>query len=166
MRSSRCNKYPCARVKTIRAAHRRFPVLWQSPMLDAGTGQFPASPILWTVVGIALGVSPSLAQTYHMGALRSWSAISEVQTLLNPMSVLVIVPTHLSMGGGRGVSPGSPGQWTVVGIPWGVGTGEGARPLPAQGGLGAEEPPSRQSRDVFVENSGEIIHYEPSVLVS
>jgi hypothetical protein len=50
------------------------------------------------------------------------------------MSVLVIVPTHLSMGGERGVSPGSPGQGTVVGIASGEETGEGARPLPAGGG--------------------------------
>ncbi|CVK31377.1 protein of unknown function [Methanoculleus bourgensis] len=43
------------------------------------------------------------------------------------------VPTHHSMGGERGVSPGSPGQWTVVAITLGVGAGEGARPLPARG---------------------------------
>ncbi|CVK32372.1 protein of unknown function [Methanoculleus bourgensis] len=51
------------------------------------------------------------------------------------MSVLVLVPIHLSMGGERGVSPGSPGQWTVVAITLGVGTGEGARPLPAGDGI-------------------------------
>jgi len=44
------------------------------------------------------------------------------------MSVLAIVPTHLSVGGERGVSPGSPRQWTVVGITLGVGAGEGAIP--------------------------------------
>ncbi|CVK34569.1 protein of unknown function [Methanoculleus bourgensis] len=36
--------------------------------------------------------------------------------------------------GGSGLFPGSPGQWTVVGIARGVGTGEGASPLPAGGG--------------------------------
>ena len=41
------------------------------------------------------------------------------------MSVLVIVPTHLSVGGERGVSPGSPGQGTVVVIAWGVGAVRG-----------------------------------------
>jgi len=153
-------------VKTIRAAHRRFPVLWQSPMLDAGTGQFPASPILWTVVGIALGVSPSLAQTYHMGALRSWSAISEVQTLLNP-----------HVGSGDRPHPPQHGWWTRSiprftravdrgGNPLGGGDRGGGSPPPAQAGPGAGEPPGRQSREVFVENSGEIIHYEPSVRVS
>ena len=55
-----------------------------------------------------------------MGALRSGLAIGEVQALLNP---------HVDSGE-RGVSPGSPGQWTVVGIALGV----GARPLPAGGG--------------------------------
>ena len=44
------------------------------------------------------------------------------------MLVLVIAPTPLSMGGERGVSPGSPILWTVVGIALGVGAGEGARP--------------------------------------
>jgi hypothetical protein len=44
------------------------------------------------------------------------------------MSVLVVVPTHLSVSDERGVSPGSPILWTVVGIATGVGTGEGARP--------------------------------------
>jgi len=50
------------------------------------------------------------------------------------MSVLVVVPTHLSMDGERGVAPGSPILWTVVGIATGEGTGEGAILLPAGGG--------------------------------
>jgi len=41
-----------------------------------------------------------------MGALRSGLAIGEVQARLNP---------HVGSGE-RGVSPGSPRQWTVVGI--------------------------------------------------
>ena len=41
-----------------------------------------------------------------MGAMRSWLAIGEVQTLLNPCTG----------SDERGVSPGSPGQWTVVDI--------------------------------------------------
>jgi len=46
-----------------------------------------------------------------MHALRSGLAIGEVQVLLN---------SHVGSGG-RGVSPGSPGQWTVVTITWGWG---------------------------------------------
>ena len=70
-----------------------------------------------------------MAQTYHMGALRSGLAIGEVQARLNPMLVLVIVPTRLSVSGERGVSPASLILWTVVGITLGVGTGEGACPI-------------------------------------
>jgi hypothetical protein len=69
-----------------------------------------------------------LAQTYHMGALRSRLAIGEVQVLLNPMPVLVIVPTYLSMGGERGVSPASLILWTVVGITLGGGDRGGGSP--------------------------------------
>ena len=61
--------------------------------------------------GKGLRVSPcagsgkaSIGVNTTMGALRSGLAIGEVQVLLNPMSVL-IVPTHLSVGGERGVSP-------------------------------------------------------------
>jgi len=43
--------------------------------------------------------------------MRSGLAIGEVQVLLN---------SHVGSGG-RGVSPGSPGQWTVVTITWGWG---------------------------------------------
>jgi|GEM_PF-3552026 hypothetical protein len=57
-----------------------------------------------------------------------------------PVPVLVIVPTHLSVAGERGVSAGSPGQGTVVAITPGVGTEEGACPLPAGGGT-ANPPP-------------------------
>ena len=62
---------------------------------------------------------PSLAQTYHMGALRSGLAIGEVQALVNPCTG----------SGERGVSPASLILWTVVGITLGVGTGEGACPI-------------------------------------
>ena len=44
------------------------------------------------------------------------------------------------MGAGSGLFPCLPGQWTVVGIAWGRGTGEGASPLPAQGR--PREPPT------------------------
>jgi hypothetical protein len=71
-----------------------------------------------------------LAQTYHMGALRSRLAIGEVQVLLNPVPVLVIVPTYLSMGGERGVSPASLILWTVVGITLGGGDRGGGEPPP------------------------------------
>ena len=47
-----------------------------------------------------------MARTYPMGALRSGLAIGEVQALVNPCTG----------SGERGVSPGSPGQGTVVGI--------------------------------------------------
>ena len=59
-----------------------------------------------------------MARTYPMGAMRSGLAIGEVQALVNPCTG----------SGERGVSPGSPGQWTVVTITPGVGAGEGARP--------------------------------------
>ena len=44
------------------------------------------------------------------------------------MSVLVLVPIHLSVGGERGVSPGSPGQGTGVGIALGGGDRGGSPP--------------------------------------
>src|SRR5690554_6447486 len=53
------------------------------------------------------------------------------------MSILVIVPTHAEVGGERGLSPGSPGQWT----------GEGARPLPAGGGTA--KPPPRPASGIL-----------------
>jgi len=74
--------------------------------------------------GPGRGRAPIGANLPH-GALRSGLAIGEVQALLNP---------HVDSGE-RGVSPGSPGQWTVVGIaPGGGDRGGGSRPLPAQGG--------------------------------
>ena len=57
-----------------------------------------------------------------MGALRSGLAIGEVQALVNPCTG----------SGERGVSPGSPGQWTVVGITLGgLGQGRGLAPISA-----------------------------------
>ena len=70
-------------------------------------------------VGTGEGASPIGANLPH-GALRSGLALGEVQAWLNPMPVLVIVPTHLSMGGERGVSPASLILWTVVGITLGA----------------------------------------------
>ena len=60
-----------------------------------------------------------------------------------------------------------PGQWTVVAIILG-GQGRGLAPLPAEARPGArctrpEEPPGRQSREGFVENLGEMLHYKPGV---
>ena len=76
-------------------------------------------PGQWTVVDITSGGGGDpIGANATMGALRSGLAIGEVQARLNP---------HVGSGE-RGVSPGSPGQWTVVGIALGVGAGEEARP--------------------------------------
>ena len=65
-----------------------------------------------------------------MGALHSGLATGEVQALLDPhVGSDDPVPTHLSMGGERGLAPGSPILWTVVAITPGVGAGEGACPI-------------------------------------
>jgi len=69
-----------------------------------------------------------------------------------PVPVLVIVPTHLSVAGERGVSAGSPGQGTVVAITPGVGTEEGACPLPAGGGTA--NPPPCPRHDNLPERTG------------
>ena len=61
-------------------------------------------------------------------------------------------------------SPGEPGQWTVVGIPLGVGAGEGARPLPpttqirdtVEQSRGAS--PVANPGEVFVEQLAEMLH--------
>jgi len=90
-------------------------------------------PGQWTVVDITSGVGETpIGANATMGALRSWLAIGEVQVLLNPCTGSGdLVPTHLSVGGERGVSPGSPGQWTVVGIASGGGDrGGGSPPSP------------------------------------
>ena len=66
------------------------------------------------------GGLPPLARTYHVGAMRSWLVIGEVQALLNPMSVLVNAE----------YPPARPVLWTVVAIaPGGGADGEGARPI-------------------------------------
>jgi len=84
------------------------------PGLSPGSGP-------WWLFALGPGARP-IGTNATIGALRSGLAIGEVQVLLNP---------HVGSGE-RGVSPCSPGQWTVVAITAGVGAGEGASPLPAR----------------------------------
>ena len=109
------------RLEAFLRGYRPIPVASPSPTKGegAGSGYSLAHPGQRAVVGIATGgeergLAP-IGANATMGALRSGLAIGEVQARLNP---------HVGSGE-RGVSPLSPGQWTVMAIALGWGQGRG-----------------------------------------